>query len=141
MEESGKSNGEGSGSDAWSVISHPAHGPQPSASLPAPHKSTEVVAADQPASEVSEPAQPPVRAALDPSSQEQLPDTVPKDGPAKGHIPAIAASAKAGPDQAPAQPAQLAKPAQNDEDDLSELSGSEAEGPMSEAEEDWGTWE
>ncbi|KAK9868344.1 hypothetical protein WJX84_011259 [Apatococcus fuscideae] len=33
------------------------------------------------------------------------------------------------------------KPEDSDADDLSDLSGSEAAGPMSEAEEDWGTWE
>ncbi|KAK9861367.1 hypothetical protein WJX84_006475 [Apatococcus fuscideae] len=45
------------------------------------------------------------------------------------------------PKQKPAQPGQHAKQEEGEDDDLSELSGSEAEGPMSGNEEDWGTWE
>ena len=99
------------------------------------------MAADQQDFEASEPAQPVVTTALDPCSQEQLPDTVSDKGHAEGSTPATETSAKAGSEQAPAQTARLTKPGESDDDDLSELSGSEAEGPISEAEEDWGSWE
>ena len=141
VEESGKSNGEGSGSDAWSVISHPAQGAQPSTSAPAPHKSADVAAADQQASAASEPAQSSVGAAPDQSNQEQLSGATAKDTSALSNVPATPASSEVGSRQAMPQPAQHVKQQESDEDDLSELSGSEAEGQISEAEEDWGTWE
>ena len=136
-EDSGKSNGEGSGSDAWSVISNPGHGIQQpvTAAAQVPGQATDradPAKAAQPSHQVQQPA---VSTSENPAADIQVQGSPNKIGKQNAIAAAVSAPAH------DPKSATAVKPEDSDADDLSDLSGSEAAGPMSEAEEDWGTWE
>ena len=149
VEGSGKSNGEGSGSDAWSVISHPVRSMPPLAEKPDVQSELEPVSKegslqqstlspDQP----SEQARPAAVASTTESSVKHAPAGDAKaEEAASSDSKAKAIAASSGSSQTAGKAARTVKQqVTNDDDDLSDLSGSEADGPLSE-EEDWGTWE